>query len=172
MIYFFGKYILGPFILLFWRPRVFGGKHLNVKGPAIFIANHLSMADPLLIALLSPGWSISWPRRKSSRTRLVGGFSVLCLRSPLTGKPRIWLPCAMLWRCCGRGRCLGSFRRASARLPMIWMNWNMGPRFWPCEAGRPGTHLYPPQQLSQLPAQGVYWGTPKSGGDCGRGFQT
>ena len=54
MIYFFGKYILGPFILLFWRPRVFGGKHLNVKGPAIFIANHLSMADPLLIALLSP----------------------------------------------------------------------------------------------------------------------
>ena len=54
MIYFFGKYILGPFILLFWRPRVFGGKHLKVKGPAIFIANHLSMADPLLIALLSP----------------------------------------------------------------------------------------------------------------------
>lgn len=54
MIYFIGKYLLGPFILLFWRPRVFGGKHLKVKGPAIFIANHLSMADPLLIALLSP----------------------------------------------------------------------------------------------------------------------
>ena len=43
MIYFIGKYLLGPFILLFWRPRVFGGKHLKVKGPAIFIANHLSM---------------------------------------------------------------------------------------------------------------------------------
>ena len=37
MIYFIGKYLLGPFILLFWRPRVFGGKHLKVKGPAIFI---------------------------------------------------------------------------------------------------------------------------------------
>lgn len=54
MIYFIGKYIIGPFILLFWRPRVIGKNRLRVKGPAIFIANHISMADPLLIALLSP----------------------------------------------------------------------------------------------------------------------
>ena len=33
MIIFIGKYLWGPFILLFWRPRVFGGKHLKVKGP-------------------------------------------------------------------------------------------------------------------------------------------
>jgi len=53
MFYIFVKYVIGPFILLFWRPRVINRKGLNIKGPAIFICNHISMADPLLIALIA-----------------------------------------------------------------------------------------------------------------------
>lgn len=54
MFYLFVKYIIGPFILLFWRPIVYGKEHLRVKGKAILVANHRSMADPLLLALISP----------------------------------------------------------------------------------------------------------------------
>ena len=53
MLYFIAKYIFGPFMLLFWRPKVINRQGLNIKGPAIFVANHISMWDPVLIALLS-----------------------------------------------------------------------------------------------------------------------
>ncbi|MEA5059300.1 1-acyl-sn-glycerol-3-phosphate acyltransferase [bioreactor metagenome] len=53
MFYILVKYVWGPLILLFWRPRVINRKGLDIKGPAIFVANHISMCDPLLIALLS-----------------------------------------------------------------------------------------------------------------------
>lgn len=36
------------------RPKVYGRHNLKIKGKAIFIANHLSMWDPVLIALISP----------------------------------------------------------------------------------------------------------------------
>lgn len=53
MLYIFVKYIIGPFVLLFWRPRVINRKGLDIKGPAIFVINHLSMVDPVLVAFLS-----------------------------------------------------------------------------------------------------------------------
>lgn len=54
MLYVFFKYVIGPFILLFWRPTVINRRNLRVKGKAIFVCNHLSMADPILICLVSP----------------------------------------------------------------------------------------------------------------------
>lgn len=53
MLYIFIRYVIGPFILLFWQPRVINRKGLDAKGPAIFVSNHLSMVDPVLIALLA-----------------------------------------------------------------------------------------------------------------------
>ncbi len=54
MLYFLLKYLIGPFILLFWRPIVYGRENLSIKGKAIIVSNHRSMADPLLLALISP----------------------------------------------------------------------------------------------------------------------
>ena len=54
MLYYFAKYVLGYVALLFWRPKVMGREGLRIKGPAIFIANHISMWDPVLLALVSP----------------------------------------------------------------------------------------------------------------------
>ena len=53
MLYYFIKYILGPFILLYYRPKIYGREKLRFHGPAIVVCNHLSMADPLLLSLLS-----------------------------------------------------------------------------------------------------------------------
>ncbi|MDR0840919.1 MAG: 1-acyl-sn-glycerol-3-phosphate acyltransferase [Christensenellaceae bacterium] len=54
MFYLFAKYVIGPFIWLFWMPKVQGRRNLAVKGPAIFVANHISMFDALLLGLASP----------------------------------------------------------------------------------------------------------------------
>lgn len=54
MLYLLVKWVLGPFILLFTRPVVYGRQNLRVSGKAIFIANHRSMWDPLILALVSP----------------------------------------------------------------------------------------------------------------------
>ena len=54
MLYFIVKWIIGPFILLFMRPIVYGRQNQRVKGKAIFIANHRSMWDPLIMGLISP----------------------------------------------------------------------------------------------------------------------
>lgn len=54
MLYFILKYLLGPIILLVTRPIVYGKENLRVKGKAIFICNHRSMWDPLIIALCTP----------------------------------------------------------------------------------------------------------------------
>lgn len=54
MIYFIFKYLIGPFVLLVLRPIVRGRRNLRVKGKAIFVCNHRSMLDPVVIALISP----------------------------------------------------------------------------------------------------------------------
>ena len=53
MLYMLLKILLGPLLLLILRPIVYG-KNLRVKGKAIFICNHLSMWDPVIIAICTP----------------------------------------------------------------------------------------------------------------------
>ena len=73
MLYVIFKYILGPFIRLFWRPIVFNQRNLRVKGKAIFVANHLSMGDPILIALVSPR-IVHFMAKKQLFTSKIGNF--------------------------------------------------------------------------------------------------
>lgn len=54
MLYLLIKWLIGPIILLVTRPIVYGRQNLRVKRKAIFIANHRSMWDPLILALVSP----------------------------------------------------------------------------------------------------------------------
>ena len=54
MLYLLIKWTIGQLILLVTRPIVYGRQNLRVKGKAIFIANHRSMWDPLILALISP----------------------------------------------------------------------------------------------------------------------
>lgn len=53
MLYILLKYTLGLIVLLIMRPMVYGRQNLDVKGKAIFVCNHRSMFDPVLIALVT-----------------------------------------------------------------------------------------------------------------------
>ncbi len=55
MFYWFLKWVaLGPWLRLFFRPRVSGAEHVPAEGPAILASNHLSYADWLFMPLTLP----------------------------------------------------------------------------------------------------------------------
>ena len=54
MLYMLLKILLGPLLLLILRPIVYGKQNLHIKGKAIFICNHRSMWDPVIIAICTP----------------------------------------------------------------------------------------------------------------------
>lgn len=55
MLYMFFYIFFKPLVWLFIRPKVYGNKKaLATKGGVIFICNHISMADPIILGLISP----------------------------------------------------------------------------------------------------------------------
>lgn len=54
MLYVLLKYLIKPFFWLVMRPVIFGRENLYVKGKAIFVCNHISLLDPVCIALVTP----------------------------------------------------------------------------------------------------------------------
>ena len=50
MFYYFVKYLLTPFLYIFFFPKIIGKENTKIKGKAIVICNHSSMGDPLLIS--------------------------------------------------------------------------------------------------------------------------
>ena len=54
MLYFFAL-LFSPLVWLVFRPKIYGNKKaLATKGKVIFVCNHISMADPVILALVSP----------------------------------------------------------------------------------------------------------------------
>lgn len=54
MLYVLIKYLLTPLFYLIFRPMVYGAHNLWIKGKAIFVCNHIAMADPIFLAFVSP----------------------------------------------------------------------------------------------------------------------
>ncbi|MDR1620117.1 MAG: 1-acyl-sn-glycerol-3-phosphate acyltransferase [Clostridiales bacterium] len=54
MLYILLKYLLAPFFYLLCRPIIIGKRHLYIKGKVIFVCNHISMLDPVMLAMFSP----------------------------------------------------------------------------------------------------------------------
>lgn len=54
MLYVFFKYLCMPLFWLLYRPLIIGHENLFIRGKAIFVCNHMSMADPIVLAMVSP----------------------------------------------------------------------------------------------------------------------
>ncbi|WP_395243598.1 lysophospholipid acyltransferase family protein [Agromyces sp. MMS24-K17] len=52
--YHIGRALLRPLVLLLWRPRIEGSKHVPKKGAVIFASNHLSFIDSIVIPISAP----------------------------------------------------------------------------------------------------------------------
>lgn len=54
MLYYIFRYTIGYLIALFMRIKVINRHRLRIKGPAILVCNHSSMADPVMLAIATP----------------------------------------------------------------------------------------------------------------------
>lgn len=54
MLYVIIKILLFPIVWLLFRPRIIGRENLRIKGAAIFVCNHISMIDPVIIMVATP----------------------------------------------------------------------------------------------------------------------
>ena len=54
MLYILLKYLLKPIVWLLYRPKIKGRENLRIDGHAIFVCNHISMLDPVIIMMASP----------------------------------------------------------------------------------------------------------------------
>ncbi len=54
MLYIFFRILLIPLFWLVYRPQITGAQHLRIQGKAIFVCNHISMMDPIIVAMISP----------------------------------------------------------------------------------------------------------------------
>ena len=86
MLYYLIKYIIGPLLLLVFRPVVYGKQNLRVKGKAIFVSNHISLADPILIALCSPRIVHFMAKSELFKNKFANIFLRSCLAFPVNRK--------------------------------------------------------------------------------------
>lgn len=54
MLYCLLKFVLWPVFMLVFRPVTYGRENMRIKGKAVFVSNHRSLLDPIMIALVSP----------------------------------------------------------------------------------------------------------------------
>lgn len=84
MIYYF-FYLLKPLIWLIFRPKVYGNrKALATKGGAIFICNHISMADPVLLGIVSPRIIHFMAKKEIFANPILRGFFKACFAFPVS----------------------------------------------------------------------------------------
>lgn len=51
MLYHILKYMLKPIVWILFRPKIYGRENLRVQNHAIFVCNHISTLDPVVIAM-------------------------------------------------------------------------------------------------------------------------
>ncbi len=54
MLYYIFRYLLWPVFVILFRPIVYNRENYRIKGKAIYVANHISLLDPVMIAFTCP----------------------------------------------------------------------------------------------------------------------
>lgn len=54
MLYYIFRFLLWPVFVILFRPVVYNRENYRIKGKAIYVANHYSLLDPVMIAFTCP----------------------------------------------------------------------------------------------------------------------
>lgn len=83
MLYVILKYLLMPLVWLLFRPMVLGRENLRVKGKAIFVCNHISMLDAVILMMVSPRNVHFMAKRELFKSRIGSIFFRALLAFPV-----------------------------------------------------------------------------------------
>ena len=170
MLYYFAKYVLGYVALLFWRPRVIGREGLGIKGPAIFIANHISMWDPVLLALVSPR-IIHFMAKKEIFKRTVGRcFFKALLAFPINRKTADLASLRNAMTLLKQGKVFGVFPEGKRSITYELDELENGAAFMALRSGAPVVPIYIHPSSYLTPHPKICVGTPIYGAELVAGL--
>ena len=142
MMYVFFKFILGPLILLFLRPVVYGRENLRVQGKAIFVSNHISMADPMLLALISPRIIHFMAKKEIFKSRLGNLFFRAMLAFPVNRRNADLQSLRIALKVLDKGKVFGIFPEGKRAITEELDEFEKGAAFLAVRSGAPLVPMY------------------------------
>lgn len=109
MLYYFGRYVVRPWMWLLMRPRVIGWKHLNRKGKVVYVCNHVSMADPVAIVTVAPRIVHFMAKESLFRSKFASFFFKLLLVFPVSHGSADLRSIKKALKLLDKGKCFGIF---------------------------------------------------------------
>lgn len=109
MLYYFGRYVLRPWMWLLMRPRVIGWKNLNRQGKVVYVCNHVSMADPIAIAVVAPRIVHFMAKESLFRSKLARFFFKILLVFPVSHGAADLRSIKKALKLLDKGKCFGIF---------------------------------------------------------------
>lgn len=109
MLYYFGRYVIRPWMWLLMRPRVIGWKNLNRKGKVVYVCNHVSMADPIAIAVVAPRIVHFMAKESLFQSKLASFFFKILLVFPVSHGAADLRSIKKALKLLDKGKCFGIF---------------------------------------------------------------
>lgn len=109
MLYYFGRYVLRPWMWLLMRPKVIGWKNLNRKGKVVYVCNHVSMADPIAIAIVAPRIVHFMAKESLFRSKIAQFFFKILLVFPVSHEGPDLRSIKKALKLLDKGKCFGIF---------------------------------------------------------------
>ncbi len=109
MLYYFGRYILRPWLWLLMRPKVIGWKNLNRKGKVVYVCNHVSMADPIGIVVVAPRIVHFMAKESLFQSKLARFFFKILLVFPVSHAGPDLRSIKKALKLLDKGKCFGIF---------------------------------------------------------------
>ena len=136
------KLILIPFMLVYWRPKVYGYRNLFIKGKAILACNHISMVDPVLIELLSPRLVHFMAKAELFKSRFQQVFFGWLCAFPVNRKEPDVLSIQSALHVLNRGQILGIFPEGKRSVTYELDQFERGTAFLALRSGAPVVPIY------------------------------
>lgn len=142
MLYIFFKYLLMPLFWLLYRPLVIGRENLYIKGKAIFVCNHMSMADPIMLAMVSPRLIHFMAKSELFKNPIGNAFFRLFLAFPVNRKQSDMASLKNAIRVLEKGKVFGIFPEGKRAVTDEMDVFEKGAAFLAIRSGAPVVPIY------------------------------
>ena len=160
MLYCIIKCILTPFFwILFW-PQVIGYNNLRLKGGAIYISNHRSNLDPILLGLIAPRFIHFMAKEELFEPKIIGAFLRALFAFPVKRKTADINSVRRALKLITSGKVLGIFPEGKRSVTDDVDAMEKGAAFMAARARVPVVPIYIPANIYGLKRPRVMVGTP------------
>ncbi len=160
MLYYTLIFILAPvFWIIFW-PKVIGWENLKTKGGVIYISNHRSMWDPVLLALITPRFIHFMAKEELFESKFIAAILRMLLAFPIKRKTADIGSVRRALKIITSGKAVGIFPEGKRAVTDGVDEMEKGAAFMAVRAGVPVIPIYIPPNMYGFKRPTVMVGNP------------